>query len=82
MMPDTYKAMTDQTKPLHPFLKLHVYNWLMQLRDTGEVNMFGVRDDLQHEWSITEQQATELLSMFHSGELEKHYQEYYPQKES
>jgi len=77
MQQDAYKEMTNPDKPLHPLLKLQMYNWLMQLRDTGEVNMFGVRDDMVDEWSISKKQATKLLSMFHNGELKKHYQSFH-----
>jgi len=77
MQQEAYKEMTNPDKPLHPLLKLQMYNWLMQLRDTGKVNMFGVRGDMVDEWSISKKQATKLLSMFHSGELEKHYQSFH-----
>jgi len=77
MQQEAYKEMTNPDKPLHPLLKLQMYNWLMQLRDTGEVNMFGVRGDMVDEWNINRKQANELLSMFHSGELEKHYQSFH-----
>ena len=76
MQQEADKEMTNPDKPLHPLLKLQMYNWLMQLRENG-VNMFGVRSDMVDEWSISKKQATELLSMFHNGELEKHYKSFH-----
>lgn len=59
MQQDAYKEMTNPDKPLHPLLKLQMYNWLMQLREDG-VNMFGVRSDMVDEWSISKKTGNRI----------------------
>ena len=77
MIPSAYKEMTNPEKPLHPLLKLHVYDWLTKLRESGEVNMFFIRQDLEDEWSLTKKQSVEILKLFHNGELEKHHKDFH-----
>ena len=60
----------------HPLLKLHAYDYLMQLRELG-FNMFGVRQDLIYEFDLDKQQATKLLTLFHSGELESNHRKFH-----
>jgi len=66
----------DIENTFHPMLKLHAYDYLNQLKDIGE-NMFGVRPYLIDEFDLDKKQATKLLSLYHSGELEKNHTKFH-----
>ena len=78
MMGDAYREMSNPNKPLNPLLKIQIYQWLEEIRELGEFNMFGLRPELQDCWSLTKKQSTELLASYHDGSLEKFYNEAFP----
>ena len=78
MQSEAYKEMTDPNKPLNPLLKIQVYQWLQDMQQSGDFNMFGMRPELQDNWSLTKKQSTELLTAWFDGSLEKFYKESFP----
>ena len=69
--------MSTNTQPFHPLLKMQAYNWLESLRESGEVNMFSIRRDLQDEFDLKKERATALVSLYHDGTLEDDYKAMY-----
>jgi hypothetical protein len=78
--PNTQKEIKSNDRPFHPLLKMQAYNWLETLRESGEVNMFFIRRDLQDEFDLTKARASELLGLYHDGSLEEDYNAIYKTK--
>ena len=53
----------------HPYFRLKVFNFLNDLRDSGEVNMYGARPYLVDEFDLDKKDSSELLSMYMEGSL-------------
>ena len=61
--------MSNQGINIHPRLRLQVYNYLNELRESGDINMFGARPYVADEFEVDKKTAGDLLSMWMEGSL-------------
>ena len=52
-----------------PELRRDIYDFLIDLRNTGEVNMFGASPYIQEEFELDKYQSREILNRFMNGTL-------------
>ena len=53
----------------HPAFRLKVFNYLEELRKSGDHNMFGVRPYLASVFHLSKTEASNLLAMYMEGTL-------------
>jgi len=51
-------------------MKQSVFNYLMRLRDTGAINMFGAAPYLQREFGMDRREARDAVLEFMGGDVE------------
>ena len=61
--------MSNQGINFHPRLRLQVYNYLNELRESGDINMFGAGPYVANEFEVDKKTAGDLLSMWMEGSL-------------
>lgn len=52
-----------------PELRKEIYHFLLELRNTGEINMFGASPYIQDEFDLDKYQSREILNRFMNGSL-------------
>lgn len=52
-----------------PELRKEIYHFLLELRDSCEINMFGASPYIQDEFDLDKYQSRELLNRFMNGSL-------------